>query len=548
MPADSQFVVATIPLTRLSTKADLFGRKVGLAPEAPINLEEMLAGELGISGMIDGSRGAGLAIGGPNSDLGMQSMVGYLPVRDAKGAMAQLKAAGATDAPGTVDVCMTATGMCVKASGKYLLVAAVPQALAGIETRPKGVELSSADKAIFSSADVAATGKLAGVMPMVQGLAMMQMMSDPKMQQHPSLMAIAQMGMARLTELESVTLAGGLLAEGVRVDVNMAATPGSALAGFLSKHPPTTLAPLDDLPKDVFLQAGVVSLGSKALMTPINAILDALASDPTIAGKVDQADLAKAKGLLEKMVGLTTSGCTAQYPAGGSTGATGGMGPVSIEVGKVKDWDQFTKAMTEFCPVATRLLEQFGFSVPLTYKSAAGTAGGLSYDEVAVDCSKLPVDPATLQQMALQWGGTLTLTEQFCQVKNDLVAMGVGPGALEQAVVIAKKPGGLGQQPNILATAKALPSKANAFVFLDVGAFVKSGMGGNPQMAMMAPMLAQLQGTMGAAVTMTSGRCRMRMFVPTELVKGGVATVQQFMGMAAMMSAPPTQPGPGGTR
>ena len=43
MPADSQAVVGTIALAELSAKVDLFARKIGVAAEKPINLEEMLA-------------------------------------------------------------------------------------------------------------------------------------------------------------------------------------------------------------------------------------------------------------------------------------------------------------------------------------------------------------------------------------------------------------------------------------------------------------------------------------------------------------------------
>lgn len=546
MPADSQAVVATIALAELSAKADLFARKIGIASEKPINLEEMLATELGISGMIDGSRGAGLSIGGPNLMSAPQTMVGFLPVKDAQAAIKMLRDAGATAAPGAEGVYTTVTGIAFKASGKYLLLAAMPQALATVEQRPKGVKLSPAKKTIFGSADVAITADVGSTLPMLQGMMMMPLMSDPQLQQHPSLMSIVQMSLARLAELESITLGGGILAEGVGLDMHLGAKPGTALANFLNNHPTTDLTPLKALPNTTFLQAMALSIDAKAILKPVYAVVDALAGDATLAANVNADDVQELKQLLSKMYGLVGPFGMAEYAPNAGTGAA--ATPIgTVAVGNMGNFAEYLKLAQKFCPLATKVIAQFGYTVDIAYTTGAGKVDGISYDQVAFDISKLPLPPAAMQAMMAGGLGSGVVTKQFCKVKKNLFAAGIGEGALTQAVALVKNtPAGLDQHASIVQSAKQLPDKANVFFFLDAGQTLAQSMAGNPQMQMMAPMFSTIKGTVAGAVTMTDGSCGMRAFVPSEVVQGGVMIVQQFMAMMTMMQTPPptAQPAP----
>jgi hypothetical protein len=541
MPGDSQIVVATQPIALISKKVDSFARQVKLpiSPNEPLNLAEMIAGELGIPGQIDASRCAGLCV----QDVTQfeQTLVAFLPVLNSSTAVTQM---GAQKAEGAAGIWMLPDeGVFLKPAGKHLLIAENSEMLTSLAQRPKGVRLTPAQQELFVKSDAAAFIKLGALLQQVKPMVLGAIAEEEEIQKHPSLTKVITMAVNRLVEVDNAALGIRLTNQGINLTIQAQAQNGSVLAGYLSNHPMTDTSALAKLPKSNFIFATVAQLDPRLFFDPFEAIIDAFASDTSFGEKLNTADLKQIKSMITKMAKATGTGATGQAlympQAGGN-----GMKVIELSSHNM-NMNEVVDTWAQMCPLITRMTEQAGFKVLLNYQKNAGAAEGLSYDEFSLDLSQLPLPPEMLQGLAMAWGGQPKMTQQYCSINSNLAAAGMGPGAIQEAVKLAKTaPAGLNQDPSIVNTAKSLPSKANMMAFVNVGPYMQwafssmmPAQGGQPNpMAMLAPMFANIKGTVGVAAVVKEGRVEMDMFVPTELVQSGVGA---YMTMMMMMMQPP---------
>ncbi|OPZ96531.1 MAG: hypothetical protein BWY71_01905 [Planctomycetes bacterium ADurb.Bin412] len=62
MPADAILVIATKPISELGPKITSFAQQMGLiSPDMPISVDQLLAMQMGIPGLLDASQGVALA-------------------------------------------------------------------------------------------------------------------------------------------------------------------------------------------------------------------------------------------------------------------------------------------------------------------------------------------------------------------------------------------------------------------------------------------------------------------------------------------------------
>jgi len=555
MPGDCQIVVATQPLAALSKKVQAFAQKAQLPlnPNEPLNLADMIAGELGIPGQVDASRGAGLCV----RDITQfeQTLVAFLPVLNSATAVTQM---GAQKAEGTSGIwTLPDEGVFLKPAGKYLLVAENAEMLTGLAQRSKGVRLTPAQQELFSKSDAAGLIKLGALLQQVKPMILGAIAEEEEIQKHPAFGKIITMAVDRLAEVDNAALGIRLTDPGIGVSIQCQAQTGSTLAKYLSNHPMTDTSALAKLPKSNFIFASAGQIDPKLMIGPLEAIIDAFAADTSFGEKLDPAELKQLKSLLTKMGEAMGSGPTSQALYMPKAGSAGGLKVVEISSHSM-NMKTVTDIWIQMCPLITRMTERAGFKILLNYQKKAGTVEGLSYDEFSLDLSGLPIPPEAKQMLAMQWGGggQAKLTEQICNINPNLTAVAMGPGAIQEAVKLAKTaPAGLNQDPAIMKTAQNLPRQANVLGFVNIGPYLQWAMssmmptqggpgqpGMNP-MAMLAPMFANIKGTVGGSAVIKQGRIEAELFLPTELVQSSVGA---FMGMMMMMQQPPPgtqQPG-----
>jgi len=551
MPGDCQIVVATQPIAALSKKVDSFARQAQLPvnPNEPLNLAEMIAGELDIPGQVDASQGVGLCV--KDVTRFQQTLVAFLPVLNSSTAITKM---GAQKAEGLSGIwTLPEEGVFIKPAGQYLLVADNAELLTGLGQRPKGVQLTPAQQELFSKSDAAGLIKLGALLQQVKPMILGAVAEEEELQKHSSLVKILTMAVDRLVEVDNAALGIRLTGEGISLGIQGQAQAGSTLAKYLSNHPMTDTSTLAKLPKSNFIFATAAQLDHSLLFSPLEAIIDAFAADASFGEKLDPAELNQLKSLLSKMATAMGSGSTGQVLYMPTPGAAGGGIKVVELASHSMNMTTVTDTWAQMCPLITRMTERAGFKLLLNYQKKAGAVEGLSYDEFTVDLSQLPLPPEVMQMLAMQWGGQAKITEQICSVSPNLTATAMGPGAIQEAVKLAKTvPAGLNQDPMIVKTAQNLPRQANMLGFVNVGPYLQwamssmmptqPGAAANP-MAMMAPMFAQIKGTVGAAAVIKDGRVEMDIFIPTELVQSGVGAYMTMMMM--MMQPPPGTQQPG---
>jgi len=551
-PADSQVVIVSQPLAQISAKTDLFARQaqLPLPGNAALNLGQMIDGELGLGGQLDSTRGLVVCIG-DLSESPEESLVVFLPVKDAQAAIKASGAEASPDAKGVWE--MSAKNVCFMPAGKVLLMGPHAEWLTAVAQKPKGVKLSPADQALFEQCDVAAIIRLEVVLAkarqeMLDGLA-----GDEDIKAHPAVAAIATMGIERLGELQHVAIGGRFVKEGVALTARVQARAETTLAKYLTNHPGTTAAAFGKLPNADYLFAQVLRCDPRLIIGPMNAIVDALVKDTTLSNKMDAAEVNELKTILQRMYGKTLGdgAAEAMYVPASSGGGPGAMR--FVEVTAQKDVAAVMGEVPRMCALVSKAIERAGFALPITYAVKAGTTDGLSYDELTLDLSQLPLPAEAMQALAMQWGGQAKFSEQICLVGAERVAVGAGPGCLGQAVKLAKGGGGLDKDPNMARVARNLPGEANVLAAVNVGNYFRWAlspmMGGgpqaNPMMMMMGMMFGQVRGTMGFAAVLKEGAVQVDVFVPTDLVESVAGAVMQ---MQAGMMQPGTGPGAGGPR
>ncbi len=550
MPGDSQIVVATKPLTVLSKKVQSFAQKVQLPLNSnePLNLADMIAGEMDIPGQVDGTRGAGICI--QDVTRAEQTLVAFLPVLDSATAVTQM---GAQKAEGVSGLwTLPDEGVFLKPAGKYLLVAENAEMLTGLAQRQKGVQLTPAQQELFSKSDAAGLIRLGALMQEVKPMILGAIAQQEVIQKHPSLSKVITMVVDRLVEVDNAALGVRLTDEGIGISIQGQAQAGSTLATYLSNHPMTDTSALAKLPKSNFIFASITEVDPKLFLGPLEAIIDAFAADSSFGEKLDPAELKQLKSLLTKMGEMMSTGATSQVlyvPE--ADGSGGGMKVVELTSQSV-NMSEVKELWAQMCPLITKMTERAGFKILLDYKQNAGQVEGLSYDEFSFDLSELPLPPEAMQMLSMQWGGQPKLTQQMCSINPNLMATAMGPGALQQAVKLGKSgQGGLNQDPAIMKTASNLPRQANMLGFINIGPYLQwafssmaqPGQQGMNPMAMLAPMFVNIKGTVGCAAVIKQGRVEVEIFLPTELVQSSVGA---FMGVMMMSQQPPPgaqQPG-----
>jgi len=549
MPTAAAVVVVTAPLTTLNSKADVFARQVGLpvAPEQPINLAEMLGAQFGIGGMLDGTRGVGLAI----MDLKNveKTLIAFVPVVDASQTIQALGAQQDVNNPGTW--MLPNKEMWLKPAGNRLLVAGNPQSLAGIDQMPKGIKLNASDERLFSNSEVAAMVKLAPVMPEVREKLTAVMTNEPKMQEYPALASVLNKGINRLCELDSLAIGAGLSANGIKLNLNLQAQPNSVLAKHLVGHPTADISALSRLPAGDYVMAYTFSADPKLIYVPIAAVLETWANDPSMTGKINASDLAELKNTLRQFYETGSKGAEAMYAsptAAGTPPAGAGAIPNISAISTVDDMGKILSLTQKICPLASRITQQAGYPVLINYKSQAGVVNGLNYDEISIDISQLPLPPEVIQAMTMQAAGQKSFTYQVCKIDQKRLASGMGSTGLQGAVDAAQKSAaGLDKDPQIIKTAQELSSKANVLAFVNISKYfqwalsMQTAAAGeaaqtNPMMPMIMGMCSQIQGTAAMSMTFAEGQLATELFIPAETIQSAVA---MFMQMQMMMTQPP---------
>ena len=470
MPQDAQLVVLTKPLDGISTKADRLVKMLGLPlapPEEQINIAQLLGMALAGEGLmveIDSTRPLGLAA--PQLENLDKMPLIYLPVKDALSKIETLETL--VKVPEAENIWCCKEDVYVKPVGDYLIMTEELNLLTDLAQKPKGVKLSPADQNLIDQSDVALFVKVGAVMPMLRQQALLGLAQEPDLQQHPSIVKFLTLVVSRFCEFEQAGVGLSLLEEGISLKLSGQAQADTNLARYFSNHPKTSVSVMNKLPAGEVIEAFAIQFDPKLINGPIQALLDALVADPTVSEKINPDDLKALRTNFTKMMELSYS-----EPV-----AVGMYMPKELGAGDLKVIELYTMSNAEeafqlypqLFPLITKIVEQAGFNLPITYKKDAGTVEGYSYDEMTVDLSYLPLPPEVLQLYAQMFGGKAAITEQICKLDNNLYAATMGKDCLPEAVALAKdKTGTLDKNPGIAKTAQHLPSQANVMFFLDLG-------------------------------------------------------------------------------
>ena len=574
IPAEAALVVATQPLAAINTKTDLLAHQLGMPPEQPLHPGDMLGAKLGMAGMIDGSRSLGLAI--TNLMDAENSLIAFVPVTDAQGALSALQANGATEAANAAGVWnCPAINSSVKAAGRYLLISPTAKPLSTFGQAASSVRLDNLDSDLFSRSDVACRVNLASLMPMFRQMATARLASDAKVSSNPGLQNIANMAIDRLCELKSVSIGLNLGQDGVNISMCCQTQQASKLAAFLSNHPTTDISQLAQLP-DNAVYAYALAMNGNKMVGPINAVLDsafeALAADPNLAGTLTGQDITELKALVGDLYASAFTGAVGVYASAPGAAA---MPPAhnQMTLTTMTDASRVLAAGERACPLITRIAGRFGIDLPMAYQKNAGTIAGMSYDQTTVDLSHLPLPPPMLQAMTANLGGGTSYKQEVCKLDDRRIATGVGPGSLEKLVsfVQSGQPG-LDKNAAFAKAAKNVHAKANLIQVVDLRQAMQMSLqsmqaqmqaqmqaaqqGQNAQpgmdpmamsmaMGMMGGLATMVQGTAAGSVLIENGSIQVEAFLPNELVQSVGMIVQSLTSGAAGMppGGPPAQQG-----
>ncbi len=540
MPADAILVIATKPISELGPKMTSFAQQMGLiSPDMPVSVDQLLAMQMGIPGLLDASQGVALAF--TDLDNMEESMAVYIPVTDSKAALGMMSAVEDA-AAGTWSV--PDKGMFLKPFPKHLLLCNSAPALAKVSGLAKGIKLAEPDQQLFDKADAALFFKLEKVLPAFREKMKTGLTQDAQLNQNPGMASLMNIAVDRLCELQNLSAALRLANNGINLQIETQAQPGTVMANYLSNHPKTGVASLANLPTGNFLTAAAFKWDPKVAANLINTAVDAMSGDPQLAGKLKADDLNDLKKQLTQLFSQLDSGSVAMYPPANPNPA-GGMQMISI--GDYPNIKQILKNAQSLSAAFTKVSGQMGTKVPLTFTPNAGKVENLSYDEAIMDLSQMNVPAESAQAMTMLTGGKNTMSKQICIINEHQTAACTGEGALQQAITLAKNnPTGLDKDANIAQAAANLPSQANVYAFINIGPYMQSMMGMmsnmqgqpgmNPMVMMMTGMFSQIQGTVGMSAILENGRARGEIFVPGDLIKSLAAVgMQAAMGPQAGM-------------
>jgi len=573
MPADVMVVVACRSLSDFSQKVGSFVQKLGIMPpEAPpVNLiEQMFSGELKLklAGKINGAGSFGLCI--LDVMTADKTLVAFVPVHNATEAM---KALNATAVEGASNVFKIKDRKFLKPAGKYLLFGENAEILVSLGRMSKGVKLYPAAHKLFAESDVAAVINLTTLMPIARGMIMGGVfgcggvMGNEEIQKHPSFLKIINMAMDRMVELEGAAMGGLLGDKGISLKYNVQAAKGSTLAKYLNNHPTTDISGLAAVPDGRFIMAQCYKFDPRLMIDPVNAIIDAVAADASLSEKVDAAALKKLKTVISSLYSLCSSGMQGVYLPN-TTAPAGGTMPNMIAINSYQgNAGEITKLLAQACPLLTDILNKAGLTLPIIYKSNAGEAGGLSYDEMSIDLSKLPLPPEAMQALSSNpmWGTNAKW--YYCKSGSNKIISAMSPALLNEGATLVKNGSTLSNNADITEVAGELPRQANGYAFIHVGNYIQFTASmmqaqmqaqaqmkaqGNQQpnpmmgmMSMMGMMFSQVKGSVGVCYILADDGANMEIFVPHSLIQNVANTAKMMMGgmMGGMGGQPGQQPG-----
>jgi len=546
MPASAMLVVVTKPLDSLNGKVNTYIQQPGTtAPgtEEPFNITQMLMGEvsgvLGAPVTIDGTKGIGITL--LNIMAEKKSIVAYIPVTDIKGLIDSLANKEAA-AGGFWKV----NNLYIGTAEPYLMVTDDSNIPVQLGQTPKGVKLTTAQTELAGRSDIVAVIKLNELMQTARGKITAKVMSDPNMQQHPSMTQLANMTADRLGELQSAAIGVQMTAKSVNLHINLQTQEGSKLAQFLSNQPMLDISSLQNLPLGDFMAAGYASMNPKSFIGPVDAVFNALINDPTVTDKVGKDNITELKSLMDQSMNIGSQGGSfAMYlPTAGTPGPLQ-RDFIGINICTAEYLAQYQQLQQKMLPLMSKILQAVGLNLPMTYQQNAGTAAGKSYDALTVDMSQMPMLPQQRMMLQMQGMENLTYSVLMCKVDNNKLASAASKELLEK--LINHQAGGTGlnglnSNPSIMALAQELPPRSNVLYVVDLGNFIKAQMA-QPGMQMnpMAMMFGSIKGTIGCSAIIESGEVKGTVVLPAELIQ---SFVQMGMMMGQMM-APQGGPGQG---
>jgi len=301
MPKDAVVVVTSQRLDELGKKLDTFAKTVGLgAADKPFNIEEMIAGQTGITGL-DQTQAAGFAV------VGMPPAVNpvfFLPVTDSQAVLNSAHAQKSPENPTLWLIPNPKTGQnaCASPFGKYLCIAENPETLASMSSMPRGVALSDPAKEVFEACDIIAKINLEAVMPMMQGVISGQMMNNPAMQQNPAQMQIMKAYMDRLGELHELAIGAQIAPQTILFQSAVQAKPGTKLAQYMANQPASGIQDLAALPDQPFNFVMSMNLSKEVIQLIANEILASAVANPQTGATFTAQNAEQVKSLLPAMV------------------------------------------------------------------------------------------------------------------------------------------------------------------------------------------------------------------------------------------------------
>jgi len=544
MPSDSQLIAITQPLNSIDVKVNDLAKMLGLPLEQfgmeQINfaglLSAVLAGE-GLTLEIDGTRGMGLAA--PSISQLEKMPLLYVPVKEAA---AKIESLNLTRHPEMEGVWYF-SDVSLMPVGDYLVATEEVSLLKHLRENPKGVRLSPGDQDLAERSDIAVFVKVGEEMPALREELLNGIANASDLQSQPALTQLAVTAVNRLTEVDQAGMGISLLDDGISMKLGGQAQQGSVLAGYFSGHPMTDVSALDRLPEGKMLEAYAIQMDPKLINGPLTAVLDTVIEIPEIAEMINPDDIREMKGLLTKLISVGHQEATAigmYLPAETNT-----TDLQVIELCSQVDVDEMFAVFSEMVPVITKIVDQVGVSLPMSFERNVGQVSGLSYDEMVIDLSYLPLPPEVMGIYAQMFGGEAKITEQICKIDDDLFVVAFGEGALDQAVALAQsKTSTLDQNAGIMQAVRHLPQKANGLFFLDIGNYLKwyipmmqsslmetmqaQGVSEEEMMefnmifGMVSGVLGEAEGTLGASVVMDQGRVGMEFYVPHDAIQSTV--------------------------
>ena len=377
-----------------------------------------------------------------------------------------------------------------------------------------------------------------------------------------TVLKIINMAMDRMVELQGAAVGGLLGDKGISLKYNIQAAEGSTLAKYLSNHPTTDVSGLSAVPDGRFIFAGTYKFDPRLLIDPVNAIVDAVAADASLSEKVDADALKKLKTVISSLYSLSSSDASGAYlpsTAAPTSGAMPNMIGINSYQGNV---GEIMKLLAQACPLLTDIFNKAGITLPIIYKSNAGEAGGLSYDEVSADLSKLPLPPEAMQ--ALSSNPMLGTKWYYCKSDSNKMISAMNPALLNEGAALLKSGSTLNNNADIAEVVGELPRQANGYAFIHVGNYIQFTVSmmqaqaqmqmqaqGNQQpnpmmgmMSMMGMMFSQVKGSVGVCYILADDGVNMEIFVPHSLIQNAANTAKMMMGgMMGGMGQPGGQPG-----